>query len=99
MYPTQKKTYAGLQKIEGHEHDCGRPGINGGYISNKNVRLGVNCYGVKPKMSKEEEENMKNVTPFPKTKKEKQMEKRVNAWKKNLDEIMVNPFNYDKWNE
>merc|ERR1711991_738171 len=30
FYPTQKSTWKKLQKIKGHEHDCGRPGINGG---------------------------------------------------------------------
>jgi hypothetical protein len=45
LFPTQKKTFDKLQKIEGHENDCGRPGINGGYISNPAVRFGVNCYG------------------------------------------------------
>ncbi len=50
LYPTQKETYNKLQKKKGHEHDCGRPGINGGYIANENVRFGVNCFGYKPKM-------------------------------------------------
>jgi hypothetical protein len=27
---------------------CGFPGINGGYFQNKNLLLGVNCYGKKP---------------------------------------------------
>ena len=35
LYPTQYDKWANLQKIKGHEHDCGRPGINGGYISNQ----------------------------------------------------------------
>jgi preprotein translocase subunit SecG len=38
LFPTQKKTYNTLQSIKGHEHDCGRPGINGGYMANPNVR-------------------------------------------------------------
>ena len=45
LFPTQKKTYDGLQKIKGHENDCGRPGINGGYMKNPKMRFGVNCYG------------------------------------------------------
>ena len=28
LYPTQKETYEKLQSIEGHENDCGRPGVN-----------------------------------------------------------------------
>ena len=49
LFPTQQELYNELKKVPGHEHDCGRPGINGGYIQNKNVRFGVNCYGIKPK--------------------------------------------------
>ena len=55
FYPTQKSTWNKLQKIKGHEHDCGRPGINGGYIDNPNVRFGVNCFGSKPAISAEEQ--------------------------------------------
>ena len=51
LYPTQKATYEKLRKIKGHEHDCGRPGINGGYIANPKVKFGVNCYGHKPKIT------------------------------------------------
>ena len=47
-----------MKKIPGHEHDCGRPGINGGYIKNPNVKFGVNCYGIKPKKNKKDEEYM-----------------------------------------
>ena len=32
FYPTQPETFNSLQKIDGHQHDCGRTGINGGYI-------------------------------------------------------------------
>ena len=47
LYPINQ-TWKKFQKIEGHEHDCGRPGLNGGYIKNPNVRFGVNCYGTNP---------------------------------------------------
>ena len=51
-YPTQKTTWDKLQKKKGHENDCGRPGINGGFIQNKNVKFGVNCYGSKEILQK-----------------------------------------------
>jgi len=77
LFPTQAETYKNLQNIPGHEHDCGRPGINGGYIANPNVRFGVNCFGNKPKMTSEEEELMATTTPYPLTKKDIDMEKQV----------------------
>ena len=97
LFPTQQSTFDGLQKISGHENDCGRPGINGGYIANPHVKYGVNCFGYKPKMTKEEEELMQNSTPYPKTEKDLAMEKRVEYWKKRLNEILVSPFNYKNW--
>lgn len=97
LYPTQQSTFDGLQKIPGHENDCGRPGINGGYIANPHVKFGVNCYGYKPKMTKEEEELMQNSTPYPKTEKDLAMERRVEYWKTRLNEILVSPFNYKNW--
>ena len=58
LFPTQQKTYDELQKIEGHENDCGRPGVNGGYIENPAVKFGVNCFGYKPRMNSTEQELM-----------------------------------------
>ena len=97
LFPTQQQTLHGLQKIPGHEHDCGRPGINGGYIANPSVQFGVNCYGYKPRITHEEQEIMENSSPYPKTEKDIAMEKRVDYWKNRLDEIVVSPFNHDTW--
>ena len=99
LYPTQKSTYDNLQKIEGHEHDCGRPGVNGGYMANPNIKYGINCYGYKPKMDSEEEEMMQNTSPYPKTNKDILMEKRVDYWKNNISDIIVSPFNHNNWSE
>jgi len=97
LFPTQKKTYNTLQGIKGHENDCGRPGVNGGFIDNPKVRFGVNCYGYKPKITSEEEELMKTATPYPETAQDKVFQKRVDFWKKKVDEILVAPFNYNTW--
>lgn len=97
LFPTQAETYKNLQKISGHEHDCGRPGINGGYISNEKVRFGVNCYGKKPKMTEIEEQLMETSTPYPLTEDDIIMEKKTEMLKKKLPEILVSPFNYNNW--
>jgi len=99
LFPTQQKTFDELQKIEGHENDCGRPGINGGYISNPEIKFGVNCYGYKPKMTPEEEDIMTNQSIYPKTMKDIAMEDRVNYWKDKLSEILVSPFNHKTWSK
>ena len=97
FFPTQQGTFDQLQTIKGHEHDCGRPGINGGYIANPNVKFGVNCFGPKPNITQEEEELMETSTPYPKTEEDIYMEKQVAYWKQHLNEILVSPFNYNKW--
>ena len=99
LFPTQQTTYDGLQKIEGHENDCGRPGINGGYMANPALKFGVNCYGKKPDMTSDEEELMAHSTPYPKTKKDMIMEQRVEYWQNHLSDILVSPFNYKNWNK
>jgi len=99
LFPTQQKTYDNLQKIPGHEHDCGRPGINGGYMANPEVKYGVNCYGNKPKITSEEEELMKIESPYPKTLKDYAFQMRVDYWKNKIGEILVSPFNYNTWGE
>ncbi len=47
LYPTQKESWKEYQNTN-DPHQCGIPGINGGYNDHINQRLGVNCYGVKP---------------------------------------------------
>jgi len=97
LYPTQKKTWNYLQGVKGHEHDCGRPGINGGYIANPNVRFGATCYGYKPKMDEEEAELMENTPIYPKSMADVRHDKQVNYWKKRIPEILVAPFNKNVW--
>ena len=99
LFPTQKKTYDNLQKIKGHENDCGRTGINGGYIANPNVKFGVNCYGHKPKITSEEENLMRTSTPYPETQEDIIFQKRVDILKNNLEQILVSPFNYNTWGQ
>ena len=97
LFPTQQKTFDNLQKIKGHENDCGRPGVNGGYMINQQLRFGVNCYGNKPKITSEEEELMKYTTPYAETAEDIAFQKRVDYWKTKVDQILVSPFNYETW--
>lgn len=99
LFPTQKKTYDLLQSKPGHEHDCGRQGVNGGYIANPNVKFGVNCYGYKPKMTSDDEELMSKLKPYPETPDDIEFQRKVDKMKNKLNEIVVSPFNNDNWNE
>lgn len=98
-FPTQKGTYNKLKKIKGHKNDCGRPGINGGFIENPNAKFGVNCYGVKPNITDEEQMLMKTQSIYPKTKADKLIEEKVDEFRKNISNILLSPFNTKSWSK
>lgn len=98
LYPTQYEKWKKLQKVPGHENDCGRPGINGGYIGNPEVKFGVNCFGYKPDINEKELHLMKVQDDHPKTRAEIEFDKKVNYWKGKLQTILVSPFNHSNWN-
>lgn len=98
FFPTQQAHYDLLQKVPGHEHDCGRPGINGGYMQNPNLKLGVNCYGKKPSITANEEQYMAAYSPYPLTKEDMILDKKVSYLKNNLQNILISPFNPSSWN-
>jgi preprotein translocase subunit SecG len=97
LFPTQQKTWDKLQGIEGHENDCGRPGINGGKIGNPNARFGVNCYGFKPIITPAEQNNMNNTPIHPISMRDMELQKKLEYWKKRVPEILLSPFNKNSW--
>ena len=102
FFPTQKTTWDKLQTNPKHKNDCGRPGINGGYIHNPYVRFGVNCYGVKPKASDADIANMKAKANhvYPQSAEDALLDKKVQFWKDNADKLLqINSFNTTKWSE
>jgi hypothetical protein len=96
-FPTQKETWNYLQGVDSHENDCGRPGINGGYIANPNVRFGANCYGYKPKITDQEKELLNETPLYPRTAADRVEEKRIDYWRKKIPDILVSPFNNKVW--
>lgn len=97
LFPTQYEKWQKLQKIKGHEHDCGRPGINGGYIANPKVKYGINCFGYKPNINDVEIQEMANKPLYPRTQKEIDFDKKVDKWKEKLPNILISPFNHNNW--
>ena len=48
LYPIQEGYYKKLKESSsGKRNQCGYPGVNGGKL-NPNLKLGVNCFGIKP---------------------------------------------------
>jgi hypothetical protein len=96
LFPTQKATYERLQAgCTGSQNSCGRPGINGGYIANQNVRFAANCYGKKPKATKAEERALKaNVGISPEASEATRLAQLFKAADK---KFMIRPFASGEW--
>ena len=94
FFPTQKKVYNDLKKIPGHGNDCGRPGVNGGYFKNPNIKFGVNCYGVKPSAKDIDKQYMHAINHSPKiTESDIKKSEEDNEY----NNYVVAPFNKEKW--
>jgi hypothetical protein len=97
-FPTQKYTWAELQKSESTKHSCGRPGVNGGFIDNPNVRFGVNCYGKKPIPSPADLASIAKGQNIQKSPESIILDKKVQFWKDNRDKLLqINSYNNKKW--
>jgi len=102
FFPTQKSTWLELQTSEKTKNNCGRPGINGGYMANPYLKFGVNCFGKKPEPSDADLANMaaKQNRVVPKTPEQHELDKKVEFWRENKEKILqLNSFNDNKWSE
>jgi hypothetical protein len=102
FFPTQKNTWKKLQKNPKNKNNCGRPGVNGGYMANPNIKFGVNCFGKKPKATQSDLDlmNSRKNQITPKTESEIETERKVKFWKENADKLLsINPHNEKKWSE
>ena len=95
LFPTQQAIYNELKEIPDHEHDCGRPGINGGYIANPNVKFGVNCYGIRPKPTEKDKKYMHALNHTPSLSIKNKQNKNQQLMNKNI----VAPFNRNSWSQ
>lgn len=94
LFPTQKSVYNQLKKIKGHKNDCGRPGVNGGYIGNKNAKFGINCYGKKPYISDKNKFFMDNYSYTPAI---PDASYNKITKDKTINNLLISSFNKSKW--
>jgi hypothetical protein len=96
VYPTSDDTY---EKLQGGPEDqrmaCGRPGLNGGYFDNPEMRFGVTCYGNKPPQSAHDKEIVSKGAPV--SADALAFDKKVSQFKTEADTIGILPFNTNKW--
>lgn len=99
LFPTQKATWEKLQKGPAeYRNACGRPGVNGGFFDNPELRFGVNCYGVKPPRNATDE-LLESQVALPPTPDQIEFEKKVQKYREQLNTITVLPFHKGQWTE
>jgi hypothetical protein len=94
FYPTQKATWSKLQKNSTPErrNACGKPGLNGGYFNNPDLRFGVTCYGIKPEPRSHEKVKSNLVSD-----EDAELQKMIDKFRKDVDNITILPFSREKW--
>jgi len=98
VYPTQNSTYEELQSgPEDQKGACGKPGVNGGYFDNPEMKFGVTCVGKKPAQSQHDANAIAAGSNPPLTASGLEFEKKVLRFKEGSDSIGVLPFNKSKW--
>jgi len=96
VYPTSDDTYQKLQSgPEDQRMACGRPGLNGGYFDNPELRFGANCFGKKPPQGKHDERAAAQATPV--SPDALAFDKKVAHFKSEADSIGILPFNKNRW--
>ena len=102
LFPTQKGTWSKLQGSEETKNNCGRPGVNGGYMENPNILFGVNCYGKKPAATSKDLAFMdanKEIV-IPKSREDVKVNLKTDIWKNNPNLFLnVSSFNRNEWND
>jgi hypothetical protein len=100
FFPTQKSTWQSLQKDPERKNNCGRPGVNGGFIQNPYVKFGVNCFGKKPQPTNEDLDRMKAQQVAAKSPQDQALNAKAQYWKDNAAKLLqVNSFNKKSWSE
>ena len=98
VYPTQKETYEKLQQGPlAYKQACGKPGVNGGFFDNPDLRFGVNCYGVRPDKKATDELLSESGAALPPTPEEIDFDRKVQKFRDQLDTMIVLPWNKGNW--
>ena len=99
LYPIQYKSWKKIQSgPEKYRNSCGKPGLNGGYFENSNLKFGVNCYGKKPETRGNNKTDIE--CPFKYLDEETiNFNNKVDGYKTKLDDYTILPFNKKEWSD
>ena len=98
VFPTQQTTWEQIQNgPEDQRNACGKPGVNGGYFDNPDLRYGVNCYGVKPPQKQHDAAAIASGSGQPLTPGALDFEKRVSKYRGEANSIGILPHSKTSW--
>jgi hypothetical protein len=98
VYPTQTDTWQQLQQgPEEQRGTCGRPGINGGYFDNPELRYGVNCYGIRPDQKDHDATAVASGEGAPLSPGGLEFERKTNKYRGEANSISILPFSKNAW--
>ena len=98
VYPTQQDTYDTLQQGPAEQRGaCGKPGLNGGYFDNPELKYGVTCIGPKPSQSSHDATSITSGATRPLTSQGLAFENKVQQFKEQAESLGILPFNSGKW--
>jgi len=98
VYPTQKGTYEELQQgPDDQKGACGKPGLNGGYFDNPELKFGVTCVGKRPSQSQHDANAISAGATRPLTASGLEFDKKVQYFKEESETLGILPFNKEHW--
>jgi hypothetical protein len=101
LYPTQEATWLKLQKgPEEQRRSCGaKPGLQGGFMDNAELRFGVNCFGKRPLQKPIDQEIQSTGENTPMTPEMIEFDRKVAKYRGMTDTIAIMPFNNERWSQ
>jgi hypothetical protein len=98
IYPTQPETYEKLQKgTKAQRTSCGKPGVNGGFFDNPDLKFGVTCYGVKPPQKNHDATLLPSGEANPYDPDALEFDKKVAEFQAMSENIGILPFKAGDW--
>ena len=98
VYPTQSNTWEQLQQGPDDQRDaCGKPGLNGGFFDNPDLKFGVNCYGVKPEQKDHDATAVAQGDAAPLSPGALEFEKKASQYRGEANTIGILPFSKTAW--
>jgi hypothetical protein len=97
-FPVQEQTWNKLQTGSAeYRNSCGKPGINGGFFDNPELRFGVNCFGKRPQKKDTDELLTDSDVVLPPSAEEIEFNKKVHKFKEQMGNLTVLPWSREKW--